>query len=192
MKDRVHITPIQLHNINIIRIFRFDLSISAREISYALGKSPSYVATIESENSIAYYSDDIMTEIAIFLTAEAKKLQMENKENGIKKKIKTEYTILDFYPKKPLVDIKVLKSIEPVPKGSGAVVTLNAVIEDTDFFDETRTLAQIVTHCNQLQNQHWTGSDFTQTLDRLVKKGRLKVETLTGGIYGYYNPKEKN
>jgi len=76
-------------------------------------------------------------------------------------------------------------SMEPIPKGSGPQVTLDAVLETSDFFDIPRRLKEIVAHCNQLQNQQWEGSDFTQTLSRLVKKGRLQEVPVEGGFVAY-------
>lgn len=97
---------------------------------------------------------------------------------------KTEYTIYDFYPTEILSDNRILKVIPAIPKDSGPTGTLNALIEATDFFDSERTLKEIVNKANEVQNQSWQGSNFTQPLANSVKKNRLKL-TLVDGQNSY-------
>ena len=183
------ITPIQLYNIVSIRTYRFDLELSGPDISAGIKKSPNFIGSIE--NGEGYYTDDVMNDIASYFSEVAKEKQETLRTQKSKKKIKTEYTIHDFYPKKPLSDTKVLKTIDPIPKGSGPTITLNAVLETSDFFNVSRRLSEIVAHCSQLQNQKWEGSDFTQTISRLVKKGRLQEVTVEGKFTAYMKSEEE-
>jgi len=180
-----YITPTQQFNIDAIRKIRLELDTSAEEISIEVGKNPRYVGHIENPSHNSTHTDQSMSDIANILTNIAKAKQEALKQQKSKKKIKTEYTVLDFYPKKPLPDTRVIKRIDPIPQGSGSAATLNAVLETSDFFDTPRRLKEIVAHCNQLQNQQWEGSDFTQTLSRLVKKGRLQEVPVEGGFVAY-------
>ncbi|WP_293925691.1 hypothetical protein [Sphingobacterium sp. UBA6320] len=68
--------------------------------------------------------------------------------------------------------------IPPIPLGAGSASTLNAVIENTKFFDKARNLEEIVNHCNKLQNQTWTSSDFTDALSRAVKGKNKRLEVV--------------
>lgn len=183
------ITPIQLYNIVSIRTYRFDLELSGADISSGIEKSPNFIGSIE--NGEGYYTDSVMNDVASYFSKAAKEKQAFLKSQKSKKKIKTDYTIYDFYPKKPLPETKVIKTIDPIPKGSGPTITFNAVLETSDFFDVPRRLSEIVAHCNQLQNQKWEGSDFTQTISRLVKKGRLQEVTVEGKFTAYMKPEEE-
>lgn len=186
-----YITPIQQFNIDTIRKIRLELDTSAEEISKEMDKNPRYIGHIENPSHNSAYTDQGMSDIANILTAIARAKQEYLKQQGSKKKIKTEYTIHDFYPPKPLSDTKVIKRIDPIPQESGSAVTLNAVLETGDFFNVQRRLSEIVAYCNQLQNQKWRGSDFTQTLDRLTKKGRLVKIALEGDLVAYIKPTEQ-
>jgi len=190
MGDEKRITPIQLYNTNAIRSFRLDLDVSATELSVGIKKGPTYIGHLESNAGDSYYSDDVMNRVADFLSKAAKEKQAYLKSQKSRKKIKTDYTVHDFYPKKQLPEAKVSRVIEPIPKGSGPTITLNAVLETSDFFDIPRRLSEIVAHCNQLQNQKWKGSDFTQTISRLVKKERLQEVPVEGGFTAYVKPEE--
>ena len=183
------ITPIQLYNIVSIRTYRFDLELSGPDVSYGIKKSKNFIGSIE--NGEGYYTDDVMNDIASYFSEVAKEKQETLRNQNSRKKIKTEYTIHDFYPKKPLPDTKVVKRLDPIPKGSGPTITLNAVLETSDFFDVSRRLSEIVAHCNQLQNQQWQGSDFTQTISRLMKKGRLREVPVEGGFTAYVKTGEE-
>ena len=67
-----------------------------------------------------------------------------------------------------------IKTSIPIPKGVGPTVTLNTVIETEDFFNEARMPQEIVVHCNAFENMSWKESDFTATLDKTDKTGKLK------------------
>ncbi|MCS3552342.1 MULTISPECIES: hypothetical protein [unclassified Sphingobacterium] len=84
--------------------------------------------------------------------------------------------------------------IPAIPPWAGSASTLNAVIENTKFFDKARTLEEIVNYCNKLQSQTWTSSDFTDALSLAVKgkNKRLEVVIVNGrNTYIKYKPKKK-
>lgn len=184
MPSEILITPTQQYNIDSIRRIRLELDIVSEELS--LISSPSkhlkYIGNIESSRGKGFYTDAAMVKIASYFSKVAKERQKELIESGSNDRIKTEYSIRDFYPPKPLEDKLQIKTSIPIPKGVGPTVTLNAVIETEDFFDRERTLKEIVSYCNKFDNKNWKESDFTATLERAVGKGKLKK---------YYDQEEK-
>src|SRR5690606_16269857 len=185
-----YLSPIELYLIIRIRMIRLELGVTAKEISLFLKKNPKYIGHIESSAHNAKYSDEILSRIALYLTERAKKKQKElnkAKDNTI---IQTEYTIHDFYPTEILGDEKVVKEIDPIPPGSGPTVTLNALIESTVFFEKARTVNEIVTECNVLQNQNWKANNFSQPLASAVKRKQLVI-ILENGLNTYIKPKKR-
>lgn len=175
MPKNIHyITPTQQYNIDSIRVARLELDATAEEISVRMKKNPKYLGNIESPAHNATHTDQGMNQIATILSDIAKEKHSDLKANKISSKIKTKFSIHDFYPPKPLEDKLQIKTSIPIPKGAGPTVTLNAVIETEHFFDEARTLKEIVDHCNAFESMSWKESDFTATLDRADKKGKLK------------------
>jgi len=174
MAKIVNAALIQQYNIDRVKEYRLALDISGPELSKRIGKSSTYVNQAESAGSDLFYSDEIMNKIALVFTEEAKEKLRFLTELKSDEKIKVSYSIHDFYPKKPLLDEKKTKKNIGIPTGLGPTVTLNAVIETEDFFNEARTLKEIVEHCNTFENMNWKESDFTATLDRADKKGKLK------------------
>lgn len=188
MAKIVKITLIQQYNIDKIKGYRLMLDISGPELSDRIAKSSTYVNQAESAGSDLFYSDEVMNKIASVLTEEAKDKQQLLKELKSEEKIKINYSIHDFYPKKPVTDGKQIKTNIGIPAGLGPSVTLNAVIETEDFFDEARTLKEIVDHCNAFESMSWKESDFTATLDRADKKGKLKKFYDSNGKVFYVKP----
>lgn len=191
-KNIWHIAPIELYIISQIRIIRLELGVTAQEISLYLNKNSRYIGHMESSANNSKYSDEILSEIAVFFTKKAKDLQNSFKKSGDNTIIKTDYSIYDFYPKDVLSDEKVVKKIDPIPKGSGPTVTLNAIIEFTDFFKKARTLKEIVEKCNDVQNENWQASDFTRPLERVVKGNNKRLEIiLKDGLNTYILAKKQ-
>lgn len=171
MAKKSFIFPIQLYNIKAVRRVRTHFGISARQLSSGIGKSINYIGTIENEQGEGSYSDDVLSDIANYIN----KIIAEDTTLELETEGKNHYTIYDFYPKEILGNAKILKNIDPIPLGSGPTVTLNALIESTDFFIDARTLKEIVRECNKIQNRDWTPQDFTQPLENAVKRKLLKV-----------------
>lgn len=191
-KNVWYIAPIELYIIVQIRKIRLELGITAQEISLYLNKSSRYIGHMESSANNSKYSDEILSEIAVFFTKKAKELQSSFKESGDNTNIKTDYTIYDFYPKDILSDEKVVKEINPIPDGSGPTVTLNALIEFTDFFKKGRILKEIVDKCNEVQKENWQASDFTRPLERAVKGNSKRLEViLKDGLNTYILAKKQ-
>lgn len=179
-----YIFPIELYIIIQVRKIRLDLNITTKEISDYLDRNEKYIGHMESAANNSKYNDEVLNAIAKYFTLRANELQQSyiKKNNGLK--IKTEYTIYDFYPTETLDDNKVIKTIPPIPEGSGPTGTLNALIESTDFFKTKKTLKEIVEKANEVQNQTWEGSNFTQPLENAVKNKRLTL-TIIGGLNSY-------
>lgn len=179
-----YLFPIELYIIIQVRKIRLDLNITTKEISDYLNRNEKYIGHMESAANNSKYNDEVLNDIAIYFTLKASELQQKynTENNGLK--IKTEYTIYDFYPNEILDDNKVIKTIPPIPEGSGPTGTLNALIESTDFFAVYRTLKEIVEKANEVQKQTWEGSNFTQPLENAVKNKRLSL-TITNGLNSY-------
>ncbi|TJZ53784.1 hypothetical protein FAZ15_17315 [Sphingobacterium olei] len=186
-KNTWFIFPIELYIIIQIRKIRLELDISGEDISDYLEKNEKYIGHMESAGNNSKYNDEILSQIAIYFTKIANERQKELLKLKDHTIIKTEYTIHDFYPTEILSNEKVIKEIPPIPSGSGPAPTLNALIEATDFFKKARTLNEIVTKANEVQNENWEASDFTRPLDRAVKgkNQRLKIILNESGLNTY-------
>lgn len=143
---------------------------------------------MENEQTIGSYDDTVLADIAKCITDKIK----NRPDNELEIKGKREYTIHDFYPTEILNDEKVVKKVDPIPPGSGASVTLNALIESSDFFKKARTLNEIVKKCNSIQDQNWSSSDFTQQLDRATKGKNKRLNIiLKNGLNTYILAKKQ-
>lgn len=195
MKKEWYLTPYELLTIIIVRTIRLSLGISGEELSLYLGKSKEYIGHIESKASALKYSEEVLYHIATYFSLKAEERKKECIANGEPIDFETSYTNLDLQPSEIQSRDKVLKVIPPIPPGAGSASTLNAVIESTKFFDQARTLEEIVNHCNKLQNQTWTSSDFTDALSRAVKgkNKRLEVVIVNGrNTYIKYKAKKES
>lgn len=179
-----YLFPIELYIIIQVRRIRLDLNITTKEISDYLNKNEKYIGHMESAANNSKYNDEVLNKIAMYFSIVARKRQQELIDSKDDTVIKTDYTIYDFYPKETLSDDKVIKQIPPIPEGSGPTGTLNALIESTEFFAVYRTLKEIVEKANEVQNQTWEGSNFTQPLENAVKNKRLSL-TIIDGLNSY-------
>lgn len=187
-----YLAPIELYLIIRIRIIRLELGVTAKEVSLFLKKNPKYIGHIESSAHNAKYSDEILSSVALYLTERARSKQKELIKENDNNIIQTDYTIHDFYPTEILGDEKVVKKIDPIPPGSGPTVTLNALIEATNFFKTARTLKEIVAKANKVQNQNWEASNFTQPLENAVKGKNKRLEVvLKDGLNTYILAKKQ-
>lgn len=175
MANEFKITPTRQYNIDAIKNIRLELDISGGELSLEISptQNRTFVGSIESAGNNAAYTDNMMNQIAIYFTKIAKKRQAELDEipdNTIK--LKTDYTIYDFYPKKPLSEVLQIKTNSLIPRDAGPTATLNGLIE-TGFFDTQRSLKDVVNEANKAQDQTWGTSDFTAILQRAKDRGKL-------------------
>lgn len=176
------ISPIQLYNITAVRRIRLYYGISAQDLSLGIGKSPNYIGTMENEQIEGSYSDTILTQIAQYINDIIK----NHPDRALEIKGKTNYTIYDFYPTEILSNEKVIKKVDPIPYGSGPTITLNSLIESTDFFKKARTLNEIVAKSNAVQNKKWVAQDFTQPLENAVKGKNKRLDVvLKDGLNTY-------
>lgn len=188
MANAVYISPIQLYNLTTIRRIRLHYGISAQDLSLGISKSINYIGTMENEQTAGSYDDTVMTNIASYITEKIKDYQEEELEINAKR----EYNIYDFYPTKILSDEKVVKLIPPIPLSSGPSVTLNALIESGNFFEQARTLNEIVEKCNMIQKQKWGSNHFTQQLSRAVKGKNKRLDVIIkDGLNTYILPKKQ-
>ncbi|MFC7523138.1 hypothetical protein ACFQRK_04250 [Parapedobacter sp. GCM10030251] len=188
MATAILISPIQLYSLIAVRRIRLHYGISAQNLAIGIGKSINYIGTMENEQVAGGYDDTVLTDIAKYISDKVKSLP----ESELEIKGKRDYTIYDFYPAEILSDEKVIKQIDPIPPGSGPSVTLNALIESSNFFKKARMLNEIVEKCNSIQNQNWTSNDFTQQLDRATKAGNKKLEiVLKDGLNTYILAKKQ-
>lgn len=176
MKSINLITPTQNYNINSIRRIRLELDISGPLLSEVLSPSKDigFVATRESIKNNKTYTDHRMNLVAIEFSKKAKDLQAEldkNPDNTLK--IKTDYTVHDFYPPEPLPDELVEKYIEPLPRGSGPAGTLHFLLETDRYFNAEHTVREITDYCNNFRGTSWPPSHFTGLCLRLKHKGKF-------------------
>lgn len=194
-KRQCYITPFELLIILIVRNIRLELDITGEELSKYLKMNPKYIGHIESSNSDSKYTEEVLFEIANYFTLIAEERKKECIANNEPINFKTSYTNIDLQPTEIQGRDKVLKLVPSIVPGGGSASTVNAVIENTKFFDQARTLEEIVSHCNKLQNQTWTSSDFTDALSRAVKgkNKRLEVVIVDGrNTYIKYKPKKES
>ena len=174
MATEVKIFPVQQCIIDNVRSIRVELGITSEELSRHVSPSGSttLIGNIESTKSIATYTDEILNAIAVAFTD-------ASKENGSIK----EYTLFDFYPKKPVSDIPQIKVKLDILDSFGPTGTLNAILETKDFFDYPRTIREITDYCNSFHDRNWKSNNITSTLEFFVKKGKLKkLEDNDGGV----------
>lgn len=106
-----------------------------------------------------------------------------NEEQVANTNIKSEYTIHDFYPDKPLSDVPKVKTKVELPEGISLTGTLNVVLESHHFLDNPRTTREITDYFNLLNGKDWKTNNLTSTLDFAVKKGKLqKIEHPDGSV----------
>ncbi|WP_173932095.1 hypothetical protein [Chelativorans sp. Marseille-P2723] len=72
-----------------------------------------------------------------------------------------------------------------VPSASGAVAALSSLIE-SDFFDEKRTIGDIVAKCREEFGVNYKSNAFSGPLSRYSKKNILKREKNPEGNYVYF------
>lgn len=170
-----YLSPLDLYIIIKVKFYRLELGISPKELSIHLDKNKNYIGNIESSAHNGKYNDSVLNDIAAYFTRKAKERQST---------IKVEFSIHDFYPTNILSNNRVIKDIPHILDESGPTGTLNSLIESTDFFKTKRTLKEIVEKANEVQNQTWEGSNFTQPLENAVKNKRLTL-TIIGGLNSY-------
>lgn len=167
-KNTWYLFPIDLYIIIRVRKIRLDLDISGEEISEYLDMNEKYIGHMESAGNNSKYNDEVLNKIAMYFSIIARKRQQELIDSKDDTVIKTDYTIYDFYPEETLSDDKVIKQIPPIPEGSGPAATLRVLIE-IGFFHKAKSLEEIISKSNELQNQAWEAKDFTRPLDRAVR-----------------------
>ncbi|MDF2517362.1 MAG: hypothetical protein K0R59_2658 [Sphingobacterium sp.] len=182
MAKSVFIFPIQLFNINAVRRIRIHFNLSASQLSKGIGKSSNYIGTMENEQNEGSYSDEVLSDIILYIN----KYINENPSLELEFKGKNHYTIYDLYPLEVLSNEKVAKKVDAIPPGSGPTITLNAIIEATDFFKTSHTLKEIVEECNRVQNKNWVSQDFTQPLENAVKGKNKRLKVMLRGDLNTY------
>lgn len=71
------------------------------------------------------------------------------------------------------------------PSASGAVAALTGLV-DSDFFNEKRTIGDVVQKCQEDFNVRYKSNAFSGPLSRYAKRGILKREKNADGNYVYY------
>lgn len=186
-----YILPVMQYIIDRVREGRLELGLSQRDVSKILSPDTdsNLLGGIEGLSRNNGYTDHQLNMIAQAFTQRAKQLLSDISEDDIKYlKIKSEYTIYDFYPNVPLSDVPQLKSKIDVPTNTGPSGTINAILETKNFFDQPRTIREVADYCNSFHDKNWKPNNLTSTLDYAVKKGRLKKIELEAGRVLYQKP----
>lgn len=160
-----------------VRRIRHELGLSQRAVSRYLNPDTesNIVGNVESVKTSVGYSDHNLNILANAFSVYAKHLidEMEVSVRTVSN-IKTEYTIYDFYPNRPLDDIPQIKTKIDLPEGLSLTGVINAILETKQFLDVPHTVSEITDYCNSLSDGNWKSSNLTSTLDYAVKKGKLK------------------
>lgn len=72
------------------------------------------------------------------------------------------------------------------PSGQGAVATLTKLVEE-DFFEQRKSIGDIVEHCDHNLARKFKTSEFSGKLGRLVREDSLKRIKNSEGLYEYQN-----
>lgn len=186
MSQIAFILPVVQYIIDRIREIRLDLGLSQRDVSKFMSPDTdsNLLGAIEGLSRNNGYSDQNLNMIAIGFTKRAKQI-LSDTDSLKSSNIKFEYTLYDFYPKKPLSDVPQLKTRIDIPENVGPSGTLNAILETKNFFDQSRTIREITNYFNSFNNKNWKSNNITSTLEYAVKKGKLKKIELTGGSVLY-------
>lgn len=184
-KKEIRIAPVEQYIIDEVRKIRLSLNITAENLSVKVSPSQSigFIGNIESAAKAATYTDHNLNIIAAIFSDCAKELNDDS--------IKKDYTVYDFYPKDPLDDTPIIKKAYITPVKPGTTNTLNRVIEETDFFDQPRSLKEITEYCNRLDNTERKTASFTSPLYMATKNNKLVRVDLKEGTVMYRKPKAK-
>lgn len=188
MKESVYISATTQYIIDQVRLIRHELGLSQRAVSRYINPdtTSNIVGNIETIKSSNGYSDHNLNILVKSFSEYAKKLLLEMDEPAIRNSnIKSEYTIYDFYPKKPLSDIPQIKTKVDLPEGISLTGTINAILETKDFLDQPRSIREITDYCNALSGKNWKSNNLTSTLDYALRKGKLRKIELPGGGVQY-------
>lgn len=173
--------------IDAIRIIRLNLGLSQRDVSRFISPETdtNILGKIESPFKNASYTDQNLNLIAHGFSKRTQELLRETSKNSGEFDIKSEYTVFDFYPKKPLGDSLQLKRRIEIPLNLGPSGILNAILETKDFLDSPRSIREITDYCNSFNDSKWKSTNFTSTLEYAVRKGKLKKTELSDGGVRY-------
>jgi hypothetical protein len=173
----ISISKTALFIINAVRLYRFELGVSQRNISEKISPNAqsNLLGDIESEKRSNQYTDDHLNIIAIEFTTVAK-----NANGKLKGK---DFTVFDFYPAQPIDDSMVEKKIIRIPIDLSPMGMINALIEEGEFFKNPVTVKEITIHCNELSSNNWKTTNFTAQLENAVKYNKLiRLELADGSV----------
>ncbi|WP_439490309.1 hypothetical protein [Algoriphagus sp.] len=160
MAQEVKISSSQLHILNEVRRTRTSLGISTEELSKIITQTEntSTVQNIESSTDSHFYTDlQLKRAIEYFTQVSGEK-----------------YVIHSFYPQENFKEELVPKVLIDIKTEFGPVKAIETLLSKTDFLNTKRTIREITAKCNEDYNKDWKPSDFTSTLERFRKLGKLE------------------
>lgn len=136
------------------------LGVTGEEITLAITNSEDSqpIGKIESQTSSATYTDEQLLNIARLFTKRSGEI----------------HSVSDFYPSSNFEEELVLKNITKIQGKVGPSSDLILLLESTSFLDTQKSTKEIISYLNEKFKRQYRPSDFTSTLDRFSKKGRIK------------------
>lgn len=161
MKNQVLISQLNLYIINAIKRIRLELGLTQRDVSRIINVDAdnNLLGSIESNFRSEKYTDENLNKLAKAFS---------------KININKDYSIYDFYPKEPLEEVLIEKSVVDIPKNIGPTASLVLLLEKKEtFLDDWHTVKEITDYCNKCLFTNWKTTDFTSVIARSVESGKL-------------------
>lgn len=164
MSEHIMIAPVEQYIIDQVRRIRNQLGLSGAQLSAKVSssKSTGLIANIESAAKAATYTDHNLNIIAGIFT----ELASQIKDAEIQK----QYTVYDFYPPAPMDETPIIKDsikFDPVP---GPTMHFNAMVEETDFMDDARSISEITKEINRKFGTTYPVTSMSSTATYAVTK----------------------
>ncbi|CAM3951501.1 hypothetical protein SAMN06265348_104122 [Pedobacter westerhofensis] len=183
MAKVIEISPVEQHIIDQVRQIREALNMTAEALSKLVSPSGSggLIGNIESSARPETYTDHNLNIIAKIFTRRANELNVDHKKD---------YTVHDFYPRAALDDTPVNKRYLKPDRPAGPTKSLYRLTNETNFFDQLRTLKEITTRLNEEQNEERKTSNYTSAINLLRKNNILERIYLKEGTVAYRKAKK--
>lgn len=165
--EGIRITPIAQYTIDAVRRMRLEKGISQRELSSAIGASPSFVGNVENPNDPHKYQIHHLKPLARKLGC----------------------GVHDLVPETPLPDDSYqIKTVTLIDEKMGPTAILYALLEE-GFFNNAKTIGEITKRCNSFSDVKRKMTDFSSTLAKLIEKNILQKEEIDDNHVKYKKAK---
>ena len=155
---------------------KFRESTTPQAVRMALDRSPAYTDRRPSGGTFQY---SIMAPGERYLASDSTKPSSVGKKAPTKKKTAQAEGKAASTTTSTTAKVKPGKSGRPGPKA-----ILEVLIQE-GFFKQTRTIGQILSHLEEKKTHRYSTSDFTATLQRMVRQSKLDRTRNSQGQYEY-------